>query len=126
MIAFAKHIRDLPTYLEYTNIHGITYCLSHAGFRYNALKGQRDYLWDRDHFLTEDKIPTNVKIIHGHTPLYSQYGDTTISLSSNYMVYNNSQKINIDCGTYRTGTIVLYDLNKEVDINIIDNRNNVD
>ena len=107
----------LPETAEYTNAFGVTFIMSHAGFKYTANEKNRDYLWDRRHYLYEDKdIPDNVVLIHGHTPIahVSEATDGIIIDGDNckegdgVYLYNNGRKICIDCCTFVTDFIALY------------------
>lgn len=115
-----KVVSKLPLIDTYTNVDGITFIMSHAGFSYDIEEKSRDYLWDRYHFYFHDDIPDDVIVIHGHTPC--KYLRMDSKLISDLVVvsgescngtdgivkYNGGRKIDIDCGTYETGFIVLY------------------
>lgn len=117
-IEIIKLIDNLPLTATYTNEKGTKYLMSHAGFSYNKPENERDYLWDRSHCEEIDNnIPKNTIILHGHTPqkyLYENVGIKGELLECKntgekaVFVYNNGQKINIDCGTFRNKFIALY------------------
>lgn len=116
-IELIKKIDQLPLAATYTNKKGTTYIMTHAGFGYETPEENRDYLWDRKHYLYEDDIPKDIVLIHGHTSaryvmssgVEGEYlkcencnGRTAICS------YNKGHKIDIDCGTAMSKFIALY------------------
>ena len=107
-----NRIKELPLGYEYTNAHGETFYISHAGCDFTDIdkdKSQLDLLWNRQHFMTEKSvINKNLYIIHGHTPIqyFKKYGIKYDAVQS----YNQGHKINLDCGTVASKEILLYNL----------------
>ena len=59
-IELVRILDNLPLTATYTNEKGVKYIMSHAGFLYSVPEEERDYLWDRSHYVEEDKsIPQN-------------------------------------------------------------------
>lgn len=132
-LEIVRRVRQLPTYLEYTNPNGIRIRMTHAGFTpdENDFPGWGDDLiWDRSHFLHDnwnDEINGNDLILHGHTPipyiveeraqiagmtgrnldnLYE--GQTEIDPGAYW--YCRNHKVDIDCGVHYTGITTLLNL----------------
>lgn len=118
-IELIEKINSLPVKAVYTSLKGITYIMTHAGFRYSASEEERDYLWDRTHFNYDEHIPKDTVLIHGHTSARYLMGagikgeylkcENCNGRSAAYS-YNNGHKIDIDCGTAMSKFIVLYNL----------------
>lgn len=114
----------LPLRAEYVNENGVRFLMSHAGFTPSKSSVlEEDLLWSREHFF--DKWPEEEEktvILHGHTPIPNLYK----RLNELYKFYHNEDleyidepgiytycgghKICLDCGTFATGRIVLFDL----------------
>lgn len=118
-IELIKKIDQLPLVATYTNKKGITYIMTHAGFRYEAPEESRDYLWDREHYLYDENIPKNIVLIHGHTSARYVMGSgakgeylkcENCSGRRAFYSYNKGHKIDIDCGTAASNFIALYGL----------------
>lgn len=132
-LEIVRRVRQLPTYLEYTNPNGIRIRMTHAGFTpdENDFPGLGDDLiWNRSHFLHDnwnDEINGNDLILHGHTPipyiveeraqiagmtgrnldnLYE--GQTEIDPGAYW--YCRNHKVDIDCGVHYTGITTLLNL----------------
>lgn len=96
--------------------------MTHAGFRYEAPEENRDYLWDREHYLYDENIPKDVVLIHGHTSARYVMGSgvkgeylkcENFSGRKALYSYNKGHKIDIDCGTAISKFIALYCLDDE-------------
>lgn len=88
---------------EYINKNGFRIMLSHAGYTpYQTIRPvKKNLIWDRKHLNDEWPIEAeDTIIIHGHTPV--EYPP---------MFYADNHKIDIDCGTFKTGKACLIDLN---------------
>lgn len=108
-----KIIKNLPNYGAYTNINGITCHLSHAGFDFplRSYLEEEDLLWDRNHFKVSSGKMGNHLIIHGHTPVdYVKSFLKEWKQEQAVLWYDNFTKVDIDCETYKTNSIVLLDL----------------
>lgn len=121
-IDLIKKIDQLPLMATYTNKKGTTYIMTHAGFRYEAPEENRDYLWDREHYLYDENIPKDVVLIHGHTSARYVMGSgvkgeylkcENFSGRKALYSYNKGHKIDIDCGTAISKFIALYCLDDE-------------
>ena len=88
---------------EYINKNGFKIILSHAGYTpYQTIRPvKKNLIWDRKHLNDEWPIEAeDIIVIHGHTPV--EYPP---------MFYADNHKIDIDCGTFKTGKTCLIDLN---------------
>lgn len=99
---------QLPLRRYYTNKKGQQIALCHAGF--TPGDENEDLLWDRDHFYADwdEKNYPNVYVVHGHTPWY--YLDRKSEENPHMITYANGHKMDIDCGSFFTGTTCLLDL----------------
>ena len=115
-----KRVAKLPTFIEYKNPDGNIFWLSHAGFNYMPDPSKEDdyeLIWNRTHYYYQCKIPENIFIVHGHTPIeylvesLANYNDKPIpSYGLGAYYYNNNHKIDIDCGAHYTGRTVVLNL----------------
>ena len=119
-------VASLPLFINYTNPFGDVFWLSHAGCNYSEngpdITDASDFVWNRNHFFpneTDDEIPDNLYIVHGHTPIIhlveqlawfdsDAYNPSEIQPGAFY--YANGHKIDIDCGAHFTNTTVLLNL----------------
>lgn len=88
---------------EYLNKNGFKIILSHAGYTpYQTIRPvKKNLIWDRKHLNDEWPIEAeDIIVIHGHTPVIYPP-----------MFYADNHKIDIDCGTFKTGKTCLIDLN---------------
>lgn len=98
-----QKIKGLRDIYAYRNAQDKTIILTHSG-------GMYDRLWDRSHFKSEQYIPEDVIIVHGHSPV-QLLKDYDICDEITYpAVYSNGQKIDIDCCSYVSNTAVLLNL----------------
>lgn len=92
----------------YKNNKSQNIILSHAGLNIeNFMPEQTNFLWDRKHIhipWPKDPIYDNWYIVHGHTPVQV--------FTNRWKVfrYADGHKIDIDCGTFRSGIAALLDL----------------
>jgi predicted phosphodiesterase len=106
---FINQIAKLDKSVCYTNTSGKNIILTHSG-------SLTDPLWDRTHYVRDEKIEKNTIIVHGHTPipcLMEERGfNKNIKMTEEYipLYYNNNQKICIDCGSAWTNITVLLNL----------------
>lgn len=121
-INLIKKIDQLPLVATYTNKKGTTYIMTHAGFKYEMPEEDRDYLWDREHYLYDENIPKDIVLIHGHTSARYVMGSRAegeylkcenCNGRSSICSYNNGHKIDIDCGTAMSKFIAMYCLDNE-------------
>lgn len=125
-------LRDLPLETKYINKDNIQIILNHSGFygkENNLYLWRQDILWDREQykidFVKGWRGPADTIIIHGHTPISSQYRD----LKQIALLYDlelppkeegafwyakdkddNCHKVNIDAGAVWSGKAIVLDL----------------
>jgi len=83
---------------------GIQFFLSHAGCYENFQFPieSRNFLWNREYYNpTHKKIPSNVIVVHGHTPMSEIYPADELG------VYNNGRTICLDTG-FNSGKLHLF------------------
>lgn len=106
---FINQIAKLDKLVCYTNTSGKNIILTHSG-------SLTDPLWNRTHYVRDEKVEKNIIIVHGHTPipcLMEERGfNKNIKKTEEYIpfYYNNNQKICIDCGSVWTNIAVLLNL----------------
>lgn len=106
---FINQIAKLDKSVCYTNTSGKNIILTHSG-------SLTDPLWDRTHYVRDEKVEKNIIIVHGHTPIPCLMEDRGfnkgIKITEEYIpfYYNNNQKICIDCGSAWTNIAVLLNL----------------
>lgn len=129
-------LRNLSIKEIYINQEGREICLCHAGFTPGAEpRFTEDMVWDREHLLREvpeKYLDCHFIVVHGHTPtphllmemdqrnkeyasFYSGWDPEDIpqyeyTEKDGAVVYGDGTKIDIDCGAFATGHIVLLDL----------------
>lgn len=119
-------VRQLPTYATYTSHTGNVFWLSHAGFSYSEGGAENidtyDLIWNREHYYpseSDDKIPDNLYIIHGHTPIpylvkelawFDNYNYLSEGVTPGAFFYAGGHKIDVDCGAHFTNMTVLLNL----------------
>lgn len=118
-----EKLRELPTFATYRNNQNQLIYLTHAGFTpyWNKLKkdtylpDEEDLLWSREHFLdkwNKKKFP-NCIVVHGHTPshyIHQELGYTLDNYELGAYWYCDHHKVCVDCGTYKTQTTCLLNL----------------
>ena len=120
---WARALNELPVYATYTNEYGLTFLISHAGFtpteeelKTGEVKRlDKDLLWDRDHYIFDDKWPPNgddFVVIHGHTPIPHMVDEIYLDCEweEGVLWYCNDHKVCLDQGAVWTGKTVLLDL----------------
>lgn len=110
-------LKKLPRCKVYINKEEREVYLSHAGFTPGTrVITDYDLVWDRKHIYDEidDSIPeSGCVIVHGHTPiqhLVQELGSAEYVEADGVVLYGNSTKIDIDCGSFATHKISLLDL----------------
>lgn len=117
---WANLLDQLPAEVEYENENGVQIILCHAGFTPGKKPDDEyDMVWNRHHI--PDKIPKKFKddpitIIHGHTPTPHliktlKANKASFTEDDGVVYYGDGHKIDLDCGCFATGHIVLLDLN---------------
>lgn len=123
--AWIAHLDKLPLRAEYVNKDGIKFIMTHAGLTpgKRTTFEKEDLLWSREHFF--EKWPEGEEktiVLHGHTPipnLYKRLNEAHRFYHNEDLEYDNEpgiytycggHKICLDCGTFVTGHIVLFDL----------------
>jgi calcineurin-like phosphoesterase family protein len=126
-ILWYQRLKNLPTWLSYTNKDNKIIFLSHAGFTPEKVDGkwiipkEEELIWDRSHYFhkTSSYVPDEWISIHGHTPIEFLVEDLALIRKENNICdfeppmaywYDNNRKCDIDNGCFYTGTIVLLDL----------------
>ena len=122
-------IADLPYAATVNVINGdkeITYELCHSGCHsddYDCGKFIDEYIWNRTHFITDDKWRNdpNSILVHGHTPIQiiSKYVKVPLKRVAPIR-YANNTKIDLDVATYNTNIIYLFDVNNDTFIPFYD------
>lgn len=112
-MSFVYKIKNLPVIDKYEK-----YDLIHAGcLRSNFLTDnwdafdKYDAVWNRSHFISP--WIKGRTLIHGHTPVCNMpNGIRKIEKHNTWtpMIYNDGEKINMDCATYHSGRISVMDL----------------
>lgn len=135
-ISYIKQLKDLPFITIYHNEFNEDIVLCHAGCDYHDINKltEEAATWDRTHFLFNKwDGPSNVYIIHGHTPIpyliqeqenFNKWYDLENNIPKAEMFegaywYANGHKCCIDCGTVFTDQAVLLNLDtwEEIVIN---------
>ena len=82
-----------------------------------------EYIWNRTHFITDDKWRNdpNSILVHGHTPIQiiSKYVKVPLKRVAPIR-YANNTKIDLDVATYDTNIIYLFDVNNDTFIPFYD------
>lgn len=112
---WADKLNRLPVTAEYTNVEGITFKMSHAGYtpRLNNTPLEHNLIWDRHHFKhpwPEDKEFERIIILHGHTPIPYHFTVDENDFEPGACYYCQGHKINIDNGGFFTNYFCLFDL----------------
>ena len=122
-----QRLKNLPTWLSYTNKDNKIIFLSHAGFtpvrigNEWGIPKEEDLIWNREHYFykTSSYVPDEWISIHGHTPIEFLVEDLALIRKEDNICdfeppmaywYDNNRKCDIDNGCFYTGTIVLLDL----------------
>lgn len=117
-----KIVENLPYTKSYKNKYGKTIYMTHSGITdidyYNRLRtpSNFDMLWDREHFYnTVWQGNDDEFVVHGHTPVPHLVRELDTELAEIAPVrYCEGHKIDIDCGTIRSGIVGLIDLDEEI------------
>lgn len=103
-----------PYHQIYESKNGLKIYLNHSGCVSNDPITE---VWDRRHYLRDEKSKDYDIIIHGHTPIDSMIEDLAGAYGVNYnweygkvCYYLDNTKINIDCGAYWEGFTIILDL----------------
>lgn len=105
----------------YKNTTGINIILNHAGFTPDSPPNDYDLVWSRSHFWAPwPKGYDNVVVVHGHTPCEYLSKDLNMVHGPEHrkdwapidgaIWYADGHKIDIDMGSFNTGTTLLFDL----------------
>lgn len=107
-------LRKLPRRIDITNARNQKIIMTHAGLDPNMTEkayrsiGIKDaYIWNREHSHTQWSGDEQTYALHGHTPVIEF---TWSDEPPHTFFYCENHKINIDMGSYITGTAALFNI----------------
>lgn len=105
-------LKRLPIFKKIINNDDKEIFLCHGGCDPDKIEQKNitkiNYIWDRKHIQSEwKKEYKNIFIVHGHTPVISNYFNHQ---KPEVIQYADNHKINLDMGTFRTNKCAVLDL----------------
>lgn len=112
-------LRDLPERIDITNARGQNIILTHAGLdpdmsekKYLSFGIKKPYLWNRRHDKYTWHGDENTYVLHGHTPVPLLFDEDYVDKETTVETcfYCENHKIDIDLGSFFTGTAALFNI----------------